>query len=204
MYVWLYLVNLTETKEKKDLMNNSNRGSAHTLMLHTSQEAGIPYINSINDIYPIGTLCDIMLEEYREYEKTIYVVSLHPKNKVIVNLEQNNEMQQFYLNGVSHYESFTSDVLEPVRNPNINPATEMPHLKALYEVAQEPIKDYFQFQSSIYYDDNYLENKLMSKGSVFLNQMCCYICNTAYYLSSDQKFLLYREKTMKKKVELLF
>lgn len=34
--------------------------------------------------------------------------------------------------------------------------------------------------------------------------MCCYICNTALYLTSDQKFELFKEKVAKRKFELLY
>lgn len=70
-------------------------------------------------------------------------------------------------------------------------------------MAELPLKTYYYDQSSISYDANYKDNQLMSKGSAFLNQMCCFICNSTYYLSGDQKFNLYKERTLKPKVDLL-
>lgn len=72
---------------------------------------GVPYINNINDVYPIGTLCDVAVEDMIEQNGKFYVMTLTPKNKVIVNVDQNIETKPFVVNGINHYESFASDLL---------------------------------------------------------------------------------------------
>lgn len=66
-------------------------------------------------MYPVGTLCDVKVEDMVENLGMFYVMTLTPKSKVLVNTEENEQMQQFFVNGVTLYESFTS-ILKPGRS----------------------------------------------------------------------------------------
>ena len=58
-------------------------------MLYKTENDGVPYIRNITDIYPIGTLCDVLVNEIVDNGQVFYMVTLIPKMKVEVNPEQN-------------------------------------------------------------------------------------------------------------------
>lgn len=64
-------------------------------------------MNSINDVYPIGTLCDLTTEDVIENSQVYYILTLMPKSKVEINLEVAKEKNQFFINGINQYESFS-------------------------------------------------------------------------------------------------
>lgn len=54
----------------------------HHPMMYKTEDPGIPFIKNINDIYPVGSLCDLSIEDVVDNAQNIYMMTLTPKVKV--------------------------------------------------------------------------------------------------------------------------